>query len=60
MTKIQDFHENFLKIEKNSYKDINIYNIGYVNKKYSKYVNILSVNPSFFIVDKEEGFIQEK
>ena len=60
MTKIQDFHENFLKIEKNSYKDINIYNIGYVNKKYSKYVNILSVNPSYFIVDKEEGFIQEK
>ena len=41
-----------LKIDKKSYKHINIYCIGYVTKKDSKYVNIHSVNPLYFIVDK--------
>ena len=43
--KIQDFNANLLKIDRKPYKHINIYYLGYVRKKDSKYVNIYSVNP---------------
>ena len=33
MINMKDFDPNFLKIEKNSYKDIGIYNIGYIKIK---------------------------
>ena len=52
MINIKDFDSNLLKIDKKSYKHINIYLIGYIAKKDSKHVNIHSVNPLYFIVEK--------
>ena len=57
---IKNFSANLSKIDKKSYKNIDIYYIGYVIKNDSKYVNIHSVNPLYFIVDKVDGFIEEK
>ena len=60
MINIKDFHLNLLKIDKTSYKNIDIYYIGYVAMKDSKYVDIHSVNPLYFIVDELDGSIEEK
>ena len=43
---LENFDVGLLKIDKKSYKDIDIYNIGYVtNKKIGDCMNINSVNP---------------
>ena len=60
MINIKYFHSNLLKIDKTSYKNIGIYYIGYVTMKNSKYVDIHSVNPLYFIVDELDGSIEEK
>ena len=45
MIDIKKFDSNLLKIDKKSYKDIGIYNIGYITiKKIDDYENIYSVN----------------
>ena len=50
-----------LKIDKKSYKDIGIYNIGYITiKKIDDYENIYSVNPLYLIVDHASGYIEKK
>ena len=50
-----------LKIDKKSYKDIAIYNIGYITiKKIDDYENIYSVNPLYLIVNHANGYIEEK
>ena len=41
---VKDFHSNLLKIEKNSYKNIDPYYIRYITMKDSDYVKISSVN----------------
>ena len=43
MINIKDFDPNLLKIDKKSYKNIDIYYIGYVTMKDSDYVKIKSV-----------------
>ena len=46
MIHIKNFHSNLLKIEKKSYKEIDIYYIGYITiKKFGDCENIHSVNP---------------
>ena len=46
MINIKDFDSNLLKIDKKSYKNIGIYNIGHIIiKKLDDYENIYSVNP---------------
>ena len=46
MINIKKFDSNLLKIDKKSYKDIGIYNIGYITKKkIDDCKNINSVNP---------------
>ena len=40
MINIKNFHSNLLKIDKKSYKDIDIYYIGYITVKDSDYVKI--------------------
>ena len=46
MISIKDFHSSLIKIEKKSYKNIGIYNIGYITiKKIGDCGNIHSVNP---------------
>ena len=45
MINIKDFDSNLLKIDKKSYKNIDIYYIGYITMKDFDYVRINSVNP---------------
>ena len=59
MINIKDFDSNLLKIDKNSYKNIDIYYIGYITMKDSDYVKINSLNPLYLTFDKEDGYIKE-
>ena len=48
---IKNFDPVLLKIDKKSYKDIGIYNIGYITiKKFDDCENICSVNPFYLII----------
>ena len=50
-----------LKIDRTSYKNIGIYNIGYITiKKFNDHENIYSVNPLYLLVNHANGYIQEK
>ena len=61
MINSKEFDSNLLKINKKSYKDIDIYNIGYITiKKIDDYENIYSVNPLYLIIDHASGYIEEK
>ena len=52
---------NLLKIDKKSYKDIDIYYIGYITiKKIGDCENIHSVNPLHLLVNHASGYIEEK
>ena len=52
--------QGLLKIDKKSYKNIGIYNIGYITKKKTDdYQNIYSVNPLYLIVANASGQIEE-
>ena len=56
---VRNFDLNNIKIDKNSYKNILIYYIGYVTIKDSKYVEINSVNPLYLIINKGNGYFEE-
>ena len=57
---INDFDSSLLKIDKKLYKNIGIYNIGYITiKKIYDYENIYSVNPLYLTIHKELGHIEE-
>ena len=61
MINIKKFDSNLLKIDKKSYKDIGIYNTGYITiKKIDDYENIYSVNPLYLIIAHVTGYIEEK
>ena len=60
MINIKDFDPNLLKIDKKSYKNIDIYYIGYITVKDSYYVKINSVNPLYLIISEVDGYIKEK
>ena len=53
-----DFDQNMLKLDKKTFKGINIYNIGYVTKKEEYKIN--SENPLYLLINKIDGFIEEK
>ena len=58
---IEEFDSNLLKIDKKSYKDIDIYYIGYITiKKIGGCENIYSVNPLYLIIGEVDGHIEEK
>ena len=58
---IKHFHSNLLKIDKKSYKDIDIYYIGYITiKKFGDCENIRSVNPLYLIIHSATGHFKEK
>ena len=58
---LENFKSGLLKIDKKSYKDIGIYNIGYITiKKIDDYENIYSVNPLYLIIAHASGYIEEK
>ena len=60
MINIKDFDSNLLYIDKMSYKNIDIYYIGYIAMKDSDYVKINRVNPLYLIIDKVDVCIEEK
>ena len=58
---LENFKSNLLKIDKKSYKDIGIYNIGYITiKKIGDCKNIYSVNPLYLRINHASGYIDEK
>ena len=58
---IENFDAKLLKIDKKSYKDIDIFNIGYVTKKkIGNCMNINSVNPLYLGITRVNGYIEEK
>ena len=57
---LESFKLNLLKIDKKSYKDIGIYNIGYITiKKIGDCQNIYSVNPLYLRIPYANEFIEE-
>ena len=58
---LKNVESKLLKIDKKSYKNIGIYNIGYITiKKIDDYENIYSVNPLYLIIAHANGYIEEK
>ena len=58
---LKNVHAKLLKIDKKSYKYIDIYNIGYVKKKrIGDCMNINSVNTLFLGITRVNGYIEEK
>ena len=58
---LKKFESNLLKIDKTLYKNIGIYNIGYITiKKIDDCENIYSVNPLYLLVNHANGYIEEK
>ena len=58
LIKLFDFDLNMLKLDKKTFKSINIYYVGYVTKKEEYKIN--SVNPLYLLIYKTDGFIEEK
>ena len=58
---LKNFDARLLKIDKKSYKNIGIYNIGYITiKKIDDCESIYSMNPLYLRVDHVNGYIEEK
>ena len=56
---LKHFDARLLKIDKKSYKNIGIYNIGYIEiKKIDDCESIYSVNPLYLCVDHVNGYIE--
>ena len=61
MVNIEVFDPNLLKIDKKSYKNMDIYYIGYMAiKKIDDYENIHCVNPLYLMIGEVDGHIEEK
>ena len=60
MINIKNFDSNLLKIDKDLYKNSDIYHISYITMKDSDYLTINSVNSLFLIIDKVDDYIDEK
>ena len=58
---IKHFESRLLKIDRKSYKNTSIYNIGYITiNKIDDCENIHSVNPLYLCIDQVSGYIEEK
>ena len=58
---LKKYDARLLKIDKKSYKNIGIYNIGYITKnRIYNCKNINSVNPLYLLIDHASGYIEEK
>ena len=58
---LKDFDAKLLKIDKKSYKNIDIYYIGYITiKKINDYEKIYSMNPLYLRIDHASGYIDKK
>ena len=60
MIDIKNFDSNLLKIDKKSYKNTNIYYIGYITiKNIGDYESIHSVNSLYLIIGEVDEYIEE-
>ena len=58
---LKDFDAKLLKIDKKSYKNIDIYYIGYIAiKKIDDYESIYSMNPLYLRINHASGYTEEK
>ena len=58
---LKNFESNLLEIGKKSYKNIDIYNIGYITiKKIDDCENINRVNTLYLRITHASGYIEEK
>ena len=55
---VLNFEANNLKLDKKTWKDIDIYYIGYVDKKPN--CNVNSVNPLYLIINRVYGYVSGK
>ena len=61
MINVKNFNSNLVKLDKKSYKNIDIYFIGYITiKNTGDYEGIHSVDPLYFIIGEVDGYIEEK
>ena len=61
MISLKNFKSNLLKIDKNHYKDIDIYYIGYIAiKNIGDCESIYSVNSFYLLVNHASGYIDKK
>ena len=61
MINIEVFDPDLLKVDKKTYKNIDIYYIGYITiKNIDDYEYIYSVNPLYLIIGEVDGHIEEK
>ena len=57
---LKTFDSNNLKVDKKTYKDLDIYNIGYVTiKKIGDCYDVNSVNPLYLHIDNASGYIKD-
>ena len=57
---LKTFDSNNLKLDKKKYKDLHIFNIGYVTiKKIGCSYDVNSVNPLYLRIDNASGYIKE-
>ena len=58
---IKTFDSNNLKLDEKTYKDLDIYNIGYVTKKkIGDCYDVNSVNPLYLRINNASEYIEEK
>ena len=56
---IKTFDSNMLKLDKKLYKDLDIYNIGYVTiKRIGDCYDVNSVNPLYLCINNASGYIE--
>ena len=61
MINLKNFESSLLKIDKEHYKGINLYYIGYITiKKIDDCENIRSVNPLYLLVNHASGYTEKK
>ena len=61
ITDIKTFDLNMLKLDKKTFKNLDIYNTGYVTKKkIGSGYDINSVNPLYLRISNVNGYIEEK
>ena len=57
---LENFDSSLLKLDKKSYKDIGIYNIGYITiKKIGDCKNIYSLNPLYLRITHANWYVEE-
>ena len=60
MINIEDFNPNLLKIDRKSYKNTDIYYIGYITMKDSDYGKTKIVKTLYLIISEVDGCIKEE